>query len=34
MFVQKYGLLLVYRTQANLDEIAIVFFHTEKVFLL
>jgi len=32
MFVQKCGLLLMYRVQANLDEEAVVFFYPEKVF--
>jgi len=31
MFVQKCGLLLIYRIQANLDEKVVVFF-TQKVF--
>jgi len=33
MFVQKCGLLLMYRIQANLDEKAVVFFYPDKVFL-
>jgi len=34
MFVQKYGLLLlVFRTQSNLDERAVVFFYPEKFFV-
>jgi len=32
MFVQKRGLHLMYRTQANLDEKAVAFFYPEKVF--
>jgi len=34
MFVQKCGLLLMYRTQANMDERAVVFFTQKKFFLL
>jgi len=32
MFVQKCGLLLMYRIQANLDEKAVVFFTQKKFF--
>jgi len=33
MFVQKCGLLLMYRIQANLDVKAVIFFIQKKFFL-